>query len=131
MRVRGTGKGRHTRRAIARGGTGLAARLNEALARWPGVKITPMFGRWGYCVGGRLFACFPLREKDHDLWIRLDREDQAKALKTSGVAPHRRFAGKGWVEYEVLVPGDVSRALRWLGKSYAMVKKEALESRSS
>ena len=35
-RFRGMGKGRKTRRALERGGTGLAQRLNETLARWPG-----------------------------------------------------------------------------------------------
>ena len=50
-----TGKGYST--------TGIKAqfiinRLNETLGNWPRVKITPMFGRWGYFVGPRLFAFF-------------------------------------------------------------------------
>ena len=36
----------------------LTGALNEILGAWSGVKITPMFGRWGYFVGPRLFACF-------------------------------------------------------------------------
>jgi hypothetical protein len=47
-RFRGLGKGRTTRRALEHGGLGLAARLNRALGAWDGVRITPMFGRWGY-----------------------------------------------------------------------------------
>jgi len=35
-----------------------------------------MFGRWGYFVGETLFACFPVREKEHDLWIRLRPDEQ-------------------------------------------------------
>src|SRR5689334_24415990 len=66
-RFRGLGKGRKTRRALERGGAGPAARLNRTLGEWPGVRITPMFGRWGYFAGTRLFACFPLRDKDADL----------------------------------------------------------------
>src|SRR5881628_2273017 len=95
---RGMGKGRKTRRALERGGSGPAQRLNETLARWPGVRITPMFGRWGYFVGETLFACFPVREKDRDLWIRLTGEDQARALGDDRIRPHRRFSRKGWVE---------------------------------
>jgi hypothetical protein len=57
---RGIGSARKTRRTLERGGTGPAAELNETLGNWPRVKITPMFGRWGYFVGPRLFACFPL-----------------------------------------------------------------------
>lgn len=121
MRVRGTGKGRRVRRAIAAGGRGVAQHLNEAVAAWPGVKITPMFGRWGYFVGDQLFACFPLRPKDHDLWIRLTLEDQARALKYPGMTPHRRFARRGWVECWVECREEVPQALRWLRRSYETV----------
>lgn len=117
-RVRGLGPGRRTRRVLARGGTGPARRLNEALAGWPGVTITPMFGRWGYFTEGRLFACFPLREKDHDLWIRLAVEDQRRALASGGLRPHRRFARRGWVELDVETPRDIERALAWLRRAY-------------
>lgn len=123
-RPRGIGRGRKTRRELARGGTGLARRLNEALATWPGVSITPMFGRWGYFVGPRLFACFPLRVAERDLWIRLSPEDQARALGGAGVRPHRRFARRGWVELDVAEPGDVARALRWLRRARAAVDAE-------
>jgi hypothetical protein len=58
-RVRGLGAGRKTRRALAQGGSGPARALNAALGAWAGVRITPMFGRWGYFVDERLFACFP------------------------------------------------------------------------
>jgi hypothetical protein len=119
-RFRGLGKGRKTRRALERGGAGPARRLNRALGEWPGVRITPMFGRWGYFAGARLFACFPLRDRDGDLWIRLTREDQARALREEGVRPHRRFAGRGWIELEVRTDGDVPRALRWLRRACAV-----------
>jgi predicted DNA-binding protein (MmcQ/YjbR family) len=121
-RLRGTASGRRTRRSLARGGTGAAAELNQALGAWPRVKITPMFGRWGYFVGSQLFACFPLREKDTDLWIRLTPEDQRRALAVPGFAPHRRMGQRGWVECRVETPRDVGRALRWLRRSYETVK---------
>ena len=124
MRVRGTGRGRRVRRAIAAGGSGVAQRLNEAVGAWPGVKITPMFGRWGYFVGEQLFACFPLRAKDSDLWIRLTREEQARALKAPGITPHRRFAGRGWIECRVDSDAALPRALRWLRRSYEAVRKQ-------
>lgn len=118
-RFRGLGHGRKTRRALARGGSGAAQRLNETLGGWPGVKITPMFGRWGYFAGERLFACFPLAPKDVDLWIRLDAADQARALRESGVRPHRRFARRGWIEIAVASGVDVPHALRWLRRAHA------------
>src|SRR2546428_340720 len=95
-RIRGLGRGRKTRRTLERGGTGAAHRLNTALGGWPGVRITPMFGRWGYFVGETLFACFPVREKEHDLWIRLRPDEQRRAL-AAGAPPHPRFGGRGWV----------------------------------
>jgi luciferase-like monooxygenase len=118
-RFRGLGKGRKTRRALERGGAGPAAQLNRALGEWPGVRITPMFGRWGYFAGARLFACFPLRDKDADLWIRLTPLEQARALREDGVRPHRRFAARGWIELDVRTEGDVPQALRWLRRARA------------
>jgi len=112
------GAGRKTRRSLERGGVGAAADLNEAVAGWPRVKIRPMFGRWGYFVGPRLFGCFPLRSKDTDLWIHLGAEDQKRALATPGVAPHRRLAASGWVECSVETPRDVGRAIRWLRRAH-------------
>ena len=117
-RVRGMGAGRKTRRSLERGGTGPSAELNQMLGGWPRVKITPMFGRWGYFVGPRLFACFPLRPKDSDLWIRLAPDQQRKALDVPGVVPHRRMARSGWVELAVVSPRDVGKAIRWLRRSY-------------
>ena len=117
-RVRSLGHGRTVRRALARGGAGPARALNTALGGWDGVRITPMFGRWGYFVGERLFACFPLRDKDHDLWVRLTPQEQARALQEPGVRPHRRFARQGWVEILVESEAEVPGALRWLRRAW-------------
>jgi hypothetical protein len=122
-RVRGIGAGRKTRRSLDRGGTGVAGELNTAVGAWPRVKITPMFGRWGYFVGSQLFACFPLRTKDTDLWIRLALDDQKRALATPGMMPHRRFGARGWVECHVGTAREVGRAIRWLRRSYETVKQ--------
>ena len=121
---RGLGSARKTRRTLERGGTGPAAELNHTLGGWPRVKITPMFGRWGYFVGSRLFACFPLRPKDHDLWIRLGPEEQRRAL-AAGCTPHRRMSAAGWVECRVEGPRDVGRSLRWLRRAYDAARAEA------
>ncbi len=110
------------RRSLERGGTGPAAELNQVLGNWPRVKITPMFGRWAYFVGSRLFACFPLRAKDTDLWIRLDPEEQRRAL-TAGLTPHRRMSGTGWVECRVATSRDVGRMIRWLKRSYETARQ--------
>jgi hypothetical protein len=117
-RFRGIGRGRKVRRTLERGGSGASGRLNTAVGGWAGVRITPMFGRWGYFLGEQLFACFPLREKERDLWIRLSPADQARALKDTGLRPHRRFASRGWIEMDVASPEDVGHALRWLRRAY-------------
>lgn len=121
-RFRGGGRGRKIRRELERGGTGLAQRLNEAVGEWSGVRISPMFGRWGYFVGDVLFGCFPLRPKEHDLWIRLTEREQQRALRDSRVRPHRRFARRGWVELTVEAPADLGIALRWLERGYIAVR---------
>jgi len=112
------GAGRKTRRSLERGGTGAASEINQMLGSWPRVRITPMFGRWGYFVGPRLFGCFPLRAKDTDLWIRLGAEEQKRALATPDIVPHRRMASSGWVETSVTTSRDVGRAIRWLRRAY-------------
>lgn len=123
-RVRGVGSGRKTRRTLALGGTGPARALNTTLGRWEGVRITPMFGRWGYFVGEQLFACFPLRDKDRDLWVRLSSHDQARALREPGVRPHRRFARSGWIELTIESDEDVPRALGWLRRARAAADRD-------
>ena len=117
-RFRGLGHGRKVRRTLRHGGLGPSGRLNEELGGWDGVRITPMFGRWGYFVRDELFACFPLREKEHDLWIRLTPMDQARALGEDGVRPHRRFARRGWIEMNVETGDEMYRALRWLRRAH-------------
>ena len=77
-----------------------------------------MFGRWGYFVGDMLFACFPVRVKEHDLWVRLTADDQKRALVDARVRPHRRFSRKGWIELDVEGPEDLGRAVRWLQRAY-------------
>lgn len=119
------GRGRKLRRTLARGGTGLAQRLNETLGAWEGVRITPMFGRWGYFVGETLFACFPLREQERDLWIRLGPADQTRALAEARIRPHRRFARRGWIELDVEGAEEIGRALRWLRRAHATARSGA------
>jgi len=121
--VRGLGAGRRTRRSLEKGGTGTAGALNEILGAWPRVKITPMFGRWGYFVGPRLFACFPLRVKDTDLWLRLSKEDQRRAIDSGAFAPHPRLGGQGWVVRRVEELRDAGSTVSWLKKSYETAKK--------
>jgi hypothetical protein len=103
---------------MRRGGDGVAADLNLAVGSWLGVRITPMFGRFSYFVGEQLFGCYPIRPRARDLWVRLSRSDQARALATAGVRPHRRFAGRGWIEYDLEGPETVPRALGWLRRGY-------------
>lgn len=117
------GRGRKTRRVLERGGDGPAERLNDQVGAWPGVKITPMFGRWGYFAGDVLFGTFPLREKDRDLWLRLSMADQARALTVPGVRPHRRFGARGWIEYDIIAPADLPEAVRWLRRAYEAARR--------
>jgi luciferase-like monooxygenase len=122
---RGTGRGRRDRRALKSGGEGLAGALNRAVGSWDAVRITPMFGRWSYFLGSELFGCYPIRLKEHDLWVRLTPRDQARALAAGGGArPHRRFAARGWIEYDVVEPGELPRALKWLRRAYDLARRE-------
>ena len=122
---RGSGRPRRDRRTIRRGGEGAAAVLNQIVGEWADVRITPMFGRWGYFVGDKLFGCYPIRPKDHDLWVRLSHGDQARALASADVRPHRRFAARGWIELDLTDPGELTRALRWLRRGYEHLRRNS------
>jgi hypothetical protein len=100
--------------------------LNHAVSEWDGARITPMFGRWGYFVADDMFGCYPIRPKDHDLWVRLPRTDQERALAGAGVRPHRRFAGRGWIECDITEPGELPRALKWLRRAYEAARRARL-----
>ena len=113
------------RRSLERGGEGPAADLNSLVSGWPGVRVTPMFGRWGYLVGGELFACFPLRRQDTDLWLRLSTVRQQRAIDSGIARPHRRFARRGWVEISVAGLTDVRRASPWLREAYELLRERA------
>ena len=102
----------------------MAGALNDAVSAWDGVRVTPMFGRWGYFVGPVMFGCYPIRAKDHDLWVRLPRSDQERALASAGVRPHRRFAARGWIECDVIEPGELPRALKWLRRGYEHLRRQ-------
>ena len=88
------------------------AELNRVLSGWLGVRITPMFGRFGYFVGEQLFACYSIRPREHDLWVRLSAWGPASPPPRLVRGPHRRFAGRGWIEATSTVP-TLSRAFSW------------------
>lgn len=121
--LRGTGRARRDRRALRSGGEGIAGVLNRVVGTWEDVRITPMFGRWGYFVGSELFGCYPIRAKDHDLWVRLSHADQTRALASAGIRPHRRFAARGWIECDVAAAGELPRALKWIRRGYEYVRQ--------
>lgn len=128
---RGLGHGRASRRVLGSGGTPLARQLNDALAGWAHVRITPSFGRWAYFVGNQLFACFPLAPRQHDLWVRLPLPQQARAVEEAGARPHRRFGRRGWIEIDVRDAADVSRALRWLRRAHSAAQERACDGRGA
>ena len=98
-RFRGMGHGRKTRRELSRGGTGVAQRLNETLGQWKGVRITPMFGRWGYFFGEDTYQYMAVYEfQDEPTFRRFLESPELKALvadydaEFGGLSERARFA---------------------------------------
>ena len=52
-------------------------------------------------------------------------DDQKRALTDEGIRPHRRFAGRGWIETDVESGQDVARVLRWLRRAYVSAQRTA------
>jgi len=85
-RFRGIGKGRKTRRALRARRHRAGAATDETLARWPRVRITPMFGRWGYFVGETLLRASRCREGARSVDPASPRRSAATRSPTPGCA---------------------------------------------
>jgi hypothetical protein len=63
-----------------------------------------------------------LREEEHDLRVRLSRDDRRRAPADPSIRAHRRFARRGWVELNVERPADLPRAGRRLRRAHAVAR---------
>jgi hypothetical protein len=128
---KGSGRVPHAARAQSRPRRKLRARSRGA-APGPPARSTPPWATGtasgsrrcsaagGYFVGERLFACFPLRDKDRDLWVRLTRTTRPVRSASRRPPSNRRFARQGWVEVLMESDSEVSRArCRWLRRAWS------------
>ena len=60
----------------------------------PGLRPTAVVMPKPVFVGDTLFACFPVREKERDLWIRLTADDQRRALADTRKELQRPLPGE-------------------------------------
>src|SRR3989442_14898913 len=105
----------------------LGEALRAELLSWPAVTLRPMMGTLGFWRGQRMLGCYANRDlsKRKPAWpnrpgepplvyIRLQEDDAARALRGPSVAPARPGAGAR-VGVPLSAPESLGGAGRWLG----------------
>ena len=108
----------------------LGEALRAELLSWPAVTLRPMMGTLGFWRGQRMLGCYANRDlsKRKPAWlnrpgeptlvyIRLQEDDAARALRRPSVAPARLGAG-AWVEIPLASRESLEEAVRWFGVAY-------------
>jgi hypothetical protein len=96
-------------------------RLEVELSGWPQVTSRPMFGMQAFYRSAHIFAALPRTrapETPLSLLIKLPGARAGRLHTASG-------PGAGWMSFTMEGEGDVSEALRWLGKAYEKAGRPA------
>jgi hypothetical protein len=93
--------------------------LEDEICAWPDVTSKSMFGMTAFYRGPQIFAAVPR--------TRAPRTERSVLLKLPGLKRKRLKAGSGpgagWVTFELEEEGDISEALRLIGKAYEKAGK--------
>jgi hypothetical protein len=95
--------------------------LEDELSTWPQVTSKPMFGMQAFYRSSHIFAALPrtrAAETPFSILIKLPGARAGRLHTASG-------PGAGWMAFTMEGEGDVSEALKWLGKAYEMAVKPA------
>lgn len=99
------------------------ALIEGELSLWPQVTSRPMFGMQAFYRSAQIFAVLPrtrAADTPFSLLIKLPGARAGRLHTASG-------PGAGWMAFTMEGEGDVSEALKWLGKAYekAVASREA------
>src|SRR5438309_1381679 len=107
----------------------------EAVNRWYNEEHVPQVLQFKGLVSARRYKALEGEDRyqymavcgqeEEATYRRLMASDHRRALADARVRPHRRFAGRGWIELDVEEPEDVGRALRWLRRAHATATRNA------
>lgn len=86
----------------------------------PDVTTRPMFGYQCYSISGKFFVGFSSKN-DWQVIVRLPKEEQQKAIKTSGIEPFSHGAKMGWIQIDMKKIAT-SKALRWAERGFERAK---------
>lgn len=101
-----------------------ALELRQRVAELPGVSTKKMFGYDCYCINGKFFAGFSVKNNSKVI-IKLQKNEQRHALENTKIKPFSNGAKSGWIEVELVSSnGNDSHAISirdaysWIEKSY-------------
>lgn len=90
------------------------ALLEDEISAWPNVTSKSMFGMIAFYRESQIFAAVPR--------TRAPRTERSVLIKLPGLRHKRLTAGSGpgagWVTFALEEEGDISEALKWIGKAY-------------
>jgi predicted DNA-binding protein (MmcQ/YjbR family) len=91
-------------------------KLKEKVRQMPSVNAKPMFGYECFSINGKFFVGFN-KKNDHQVIIRLSKDEQQKAVKVKGIKPFSHGAKAGWIEINTEHVSNAT-ALKWIKKGY-------------
>ena len=108
----------------------LGEALRAELLGWPGVTVRPMFGVMAFYRGKNILGCYVNRDLAQKkaaymnrpgepalVWIRLRRDDVARACRRPGIRTSRTGMSQ-WIELSLASRAALAEAVRWLGHAY-------------
>jgi len=90
------------------------------------VTTRPMFGYQCFSINKKFFVGFS-NKNNFQVIVRLSKEEQKKAILTSGIKPFSHGAKMGWIEINAKQV-NASAAFRWITRAYNYAKKLAKSS---
>lgn len=96
-----------------------------------GITKKKMFGYDCYCVKGKFFVGFNVKDESHII-LRLEKNEQHQAIKNPMIKPFSHGAKAGWIEIQLLPDNIDDSALprgrdlyKWIKKSYVYALRMA------
>lgn len=96
--------------------------IKNKVMKLPNSTTRPMFGYECFSVNGKFFVGFS-RKNNHEIIVRLPKEEQQKAIRNKAIKPFSHGAKAGWIEIDSELI-SASSAFNWIKKGYEYQKSK-------
>jgi len=91
--------------------------LKSKIKRLRRVSARPMFGYECFSADGKFFVGFS-KKNNYEVIVRLQKDEQQKAVRSKGIKPFSHGAKAGWIEINTKLAAT-DDAFKWIKKAYA------------